>query len=430
MEGDEHALVLPNLVNEDSEYDDDGGKSNGGGDEERSDDWTRTGHGGGGRRDCGDGPTLKKGPWTPEEDKILKDYVEKHGDGNWNQVQRNSGLNRCGKSCRLRWANHLKSGLKKGPFDEEEEQLILMLHAKMGNKWAKMATHLPGRTDNEIKNFWNTRSKRLLRDGMPLYPESILSRVSNQEMHSHSLDEPRGKKRTNECSQGNGMAFEEVIFERFDYQNAENLIPPNIAANPLSIDAINPFKRHASSVSVLSSYDGSITSEQSLEEPEKMYYSTDFNFGITKDLSLPFGSTIDNEHLILDSIQNSMEPPSVQTDCYYPSQRTSSALSSESFCTDDTDLLDTFFHEEHRLVDPTLSQGTLEDLIAPFSYNQGFPSNFQSDVFPMDLSSLYFGDNLLESNLEFQPSQIPPSKCASSYFNIKPSSSRCASLLF
>jgi myb proto-oncogene protein len=87
----------------------------------------------------GGGPPLKKGPWTPEEDKRLRTYVEAHGEGNWNQVQRNAGLNRCGKSCRLRWANHLRPHLKKGPFSREEEQTIIELHAMHGNKWAQMA---------------------------------------------------------------------------------------------------------------------------------------------------------------------------------------------------------------------------------------------------------------------------------------------------
>jgi myb proto-oncogene protein len=82
---------------------------------------------------------LKKGPWTPDEDKRLREYVEAHGEGNWNRVQRNAGLNRCGKSCRLRWANHLKPDLKKGPFSKEEEEMIIKLHLWLGNKWAKMA---------------------------------------------------------------------------------------------------------------------------------------------------------------------------------------------------------------------------------------------------------------------------------------------------
>ncbi|CAI0437244.1 unnamed protein product [Linum tenue] len=124
--------------------------------------------GGGGRE-----RPLKKGPWTTEEDAILFEYVRKHGEGNWNAVQRNSGLNRCGKSCRLRWANHLRPNLKKGSFTPEEERLIIELHAKMGNKWARMASLLPGRTDNEIKNYWNTRIKRHQRQGLPLYPPNI-----------------------------------------------------------------------------------------------------------------------------------------------------------------------------------------------------------------------------------------------------------------
>ncbi|XP_047171309.1 transcription factor MYB101-like [Vigna umbellata] len=116
---------------------------------------------------------VRKGPWTPSEDAILVEYVKKHGEGNWNSVHKNSGLFRCGKSCRLRWANHLRPNLKKGAFSPEEEQIIIDLHSKLGNKWARMAAQLPGRTDNEIKNFWNTRMKRRQRAGLPIYPPEL-----------------------------------------------------------------------------------------------------------------------------------------------------------------------------------------------------------------------------------------------------------------
>nr|XP_043635074.1 transcription factor GAMYB-like [Erigeron canadensis] len=131
--------------------------------------------------------TLKKGPWTSAEDAILVDYVNKHGEGNWNAVQKHSGLSRCGKSCRLRWANHLRPDLKKGAFTPEEERRIIELHAKMGNKWARMAVELPGRTDNEIKNFWNTRTKRRQRAGLPIYPPDICMQTLNDGTHTHNM---------------------------------------------------------------------------------------------------------------------------------------------------------------------------------------------------------------------------------------------------
>ncbi|KAH0984095.1 hypothetical protein GBA52_011272 [Prunus armeniaca] len=130
---------------------------------------------------------LKKGPWTAAEDGILMEYVKKHGEGNWNAVQKNSGLARCGKSCRLRWANHLRPNLKKGSLSPDEERLIIELHAKFGNKWARMASQLPGRTDNEIKNYWNTRIKRRQRAGLPVYPHDLQPEAAAAAFHHHQM---------------------------------------------------------------------------------------------------------------------------------------------------------------------------------------------------------------------------------------------------
>ncbi|XP_050224180.1 transcription factor MYB92-like [Mercurialis annua] len=105
---------------------------------------------------------VKKGPWMPEEDKKLVDYIQKHGHGSWRALPKVAGLNRCGKSCRLRWTNYLRPDIKRGKFSEEEEQIIINLHAILGNKWSAIAQNLPGRTDNEIKNFWNTHLKKKL----------------------------------------------------------------------------------------------------------------------------------------------------------------------------------------------------------------------------------------------------------------------------
>ncbi|XP_022890722.1 transcription factor GAMYB-like isoform X2 [Olea europaea var. sylvestris] len=130
---------------------------------------------------------LKKGPWTSAEDAILVQYVTRHGEGNWNAVQKHSGLARCGKSCRLRWANHLRPDLKKGAFTPEEERHIIELHAKMGNKWARMAAELPGRTDNEIKNYWNTRIKRRQRAGLPIYPPELCKQALNENQRNEDF---------------------------------------------------------------------------------------------------------------------------------------------------------------------------------------------------------------------------------------------------
>ncbi|GLJ52056.1 hypothetical protein SUGI_1107110 [Cryptomeria japonica] len=115
-----------------------------------------------GRAPCCDKVGLKKGPWTPEEDDKLVSYIHQHGHGSWRALPQNAGLLRCGKSCRLRWTNYLRPDIKRGNFNVQEEQTIIQLHALLGNRWSTIATHLPKRTDNEIKNYWNTHLKKRL----------------------------------------------------------------------------------------------------------------------------------------------------------------------------------------------------------------------------------------------------------------------------
>ncbi|KAI4339589.1 hypothetical protein MLD38_024513 [Melastoma candidum] len=120
-----------------------------------------------GRSVCCDKMGLKKGPWTPEEDQKLLAYIEENGHGSWRALPSKAGLQRCGKSCRLRWTNYLRPDIKRGKFSLQEEQTIIQLHALLGNRWSAIATHLPKRTDNEIKNYWNTHlKKRLARMGL------------------------------------------------------------------------------------------------------------------------------------------------------------------------------------------------------------------------------------------------------------------------
>ncbi|KAL9274572.1 Transcription repressor MYB5-like protein [Drosera capensis] len=142
---------------------------------------TTTGGGGSKTTPCCSKVGLKRGPWTPEEDELLSSYISREGEGRWRTLPKRAGLSRCGKSCRLRWMNYLRPSVKRGQIAPDEEDLILRLHRLLGNRWSLIAGRIPGRTDNEIKNYWNTHlSKKLISQGIDPRTHKPLLNVDNK----------------------------------------------------------------------------------------------------------------------------------------------------------------------------------------------------------------------------------------------------------
>lgn len=126
---------------------------------------------------------MNRGAWTAVEDQKLKDYIKTHGEGKWRRIPKEAGLKRCGKSCRLRWLNYLRPDIKRGNISLDEEDLIIRLHKLLGNRWSLIAGRLPGRTDNEIKNYWNT----------------TLGKKLKAEQSKHSNSNIKNKNKINSC---------------------------------------------------------------------------------------------------------------------------------------------------------------------------------------------------------------------------------------
>ncbi|GMI99034.1 LATE MERISTEM IDENTITY2, myb domain protein 17 [Hibiscus trionum] len=160
-----------------------------------------------GRTPCCDSKSLKKGPWSPEEDEILVNYINKHGHGSWRSLPKLAGLLRSSKSCRLRWANYLRPDRKRSPFTIEEENLVIQLHGLLGNRWASIASQLPGRTDNEIKNLWNTHlKKRLLCIGLdPKTHETTAAATSPATRHMTQWESAAGLETETRISEDSSL---------------------------------------------------------------------------------------------------------------------------------------------------------------------------------------------------------------------------------
>ncbi|KAG4930023.1 hypothetical protein AAZX31_17G097100 [Glycine max] len=208
-----------------------------------------------GRPPCCDKIGIKKGPWTPEEDISLVSYIQEHGPGNWRAVPTNTGLMRCSKSCRLRWTNYLRPGIKRGNFTEHEEKMIIHLQALLGNRWAAIASYLPQRTDNDIKNYWNTHLKKKLKQS----DQSGSDEGVDHEGHSSSSSSnshPKGqweRRLQTDIQMAKKALCDALSLHKPATATTTTLVVPDDATKPSSSSHHQPYN-HASS-SYASSYE-------------------------------------------------------------------------------------------------------------------------------------------------------------------------------
>ncbi|XP_073263307.1 transcription factor MYB1-like [Populus alba] len=166
-----------------------------------------------GRAPCCSKVGLYRGPWTTKEDTLLIDYIQAHGEGHWRSLPKKAGLLRCGKSCRLRWMNYLRPDIKRGNITPDEDDLIIRLHSLLGNRWSLIAGRLPGRTDNEIKNYWNSHLSKRLKNSTAGNRSTCMGESAGKRSDAKASDK-RKKKEDNEgiCSRKMEGCYKDARF--------------------------------------------------------------------------------------------------------------------------------------------------------------------------------------------------------------------------
>ncbi|KAG5248761.1 transcription factor MYB [Salix suchowensis] len=171
-----------------------------------------------------------KGAWTAEEDRKLAEVIAIHGARRWKTVAAKAALNRCGKSCRLRWLNYLRPNIKRGNISDQEEDLILRLHKLLGNRWSLIAGRLPGRTDNEIKNYWNSHlSKKIKQKGKQTGVSAKEDHRVENNVRESNLDSEEENKSNQRGEEDSNLNFN--VDDFFDFSNED----------PLNLEWMNQF---------------------------------------------------------------------------------------------------------------------------------------------------------------------------------------------
>ncbi|KAB5563999.1 hypothetical protein DKX38_004053 [Salix brachista] len=171
-----------------------------------------------------------KGAWTAEEDRKLAEVIAIHGAKRWKTVAAKAALNRCGKSCRLRWLNYLRPNIKRGNISDQEEDLILRLHKLLGNRWSLIAGRLPGRTDNEIKNYWNSHlSKKIKQKGKQTGVSAKEDHRVEKNVRESNLDSEEENRSNQRGEEDSNQNFN--VDDFFDFSNED----------PLNLEWMNQF---------------------------------------------------------------------------------------------------------------------------------------------------------------------------------------------
>nr|ALX36001.1 R2R3-MYB 1 [Paeonia lutea] len=173
---------------------------------------------------------LRKGAWTHEEDCLLRNCVEKYGQEQWHLVPLRAGLNRCRKSCRLRWLNYLRPNIHRGKFALDEVDLIIRLHKLLGNRWSLIAGRIPGRTANDVKNYWNTH----MRKKMVSCREVINDKI--QQRWKSNIIKPQPRTFTKSLSWLRGKST--LVFDKLQVKDSTRTEPPAILHLPPQTDDI------------------------------------------------------------------------------------------------------------------------------------------------------------------------------------------------